>query len=540
MESEVNVKVSDPVLGTSAPSRYWATGNVGESTPRPLSPLCWSLWGAGNEVAGLLGWHRFGMCGPDEIVADPDQNERMTGVFYGRVALNVDVVRKWYDRFPGMTADAFEMAMVGSLREDAAPTIQLSAVQENAVAEATEIARGTHGRRLAEMASEQYAWWLRDVLEPVDYVDPVIRLRNALDRFVVSLSIHAQTRLLSATATLTVHEIAGGVGAEHLVADVVSAFGGLEELSMADDLWKLAHGELEMSVFVARYGHNGDAVGNPTGTSWRQAPELLDGLMAGIRGRGESDHPARRAERAQERQQKAVSELEALLDDSQIRDLRAAIAHLADSTRELEVGKAAFLRAIDGYRAAARDLGRELVQEGRFVDPEDGFLFTIEEIEHDRGRSVDGDVLDERRANRLLYASYRLPETFYGFPEPEVLDPVRPDVGDVLEGVGASGALAEGTVKIVSGPDDYDHLESGDILVCEATDPSWTPLFLVVDAAIIDLGSASSHGAIIARELGLPAVLNVSGASRRLRNGDTVAVDGTKGTVTVLALADTP
>jgi pyruvate,water dikinase len=93
-------------------------------------------------------------------------------------------------------------------------------------------------------------------------------------------------------------------------------------------------------------------------------------------------------------------------------------------------------------------------------------------------------------------------------------------------------------VRVVTRAEDEDDLEPGDILVCEVTDPSWTPLFMLVDAVVIDVGAPGSHGAIIARELGLPSVVNTIDGSRRLRSGDRVEVDGTAGTVTVVALGD--
>ena len=83
-------------------------------------------------------------------------------------------------------------------------------------------------------------------------------------------------------------------------------------------------------------------------------------------------------------------------------------------------------------------------------------------------------------------------------------------------------------------------LEPGEILVCETTDPSWASLFLVASALVIDIGGALSHGAIVARELGVPCVINTRVGTRCLRTGDLLRVDGERGSVTVLAAADSP
>jgi phosphohistidine swiveling domain-containing protein len=528
----------DPVHGSSAPNRYWTTANVGEAAPKVMTPLCWSLWGEGNEQAGLLCWHRFGLIGPDQIVVNPDQSERLTGIFYGRVALNVDVTRSGVDKFVGMSADDFEMGLTGNLHEGAPKLTALDEFQQSAVAESIERVRATHATRLAAAAIDQHDWWRRSVLHPTEYIEPVQRLRIAYNRWVRIMSIHVETRMLGVSAVSTVHRLAIASNAQDLVADATSAFGGVAEVAMAEELWRLAHGQVALAEFIDEYGHNGDAVGNPTGTSWREEPSLLNDLLATIKSRDSSDHPSSRASRAGDRQRAALSEMEDRLnDETKVRELRSAIDSLATTTRALEVGKAGFLRAVDGYRAAARDLGRELVAEGRVEEIDHAFMFTLEELERDRGASVDSDVLSARIKNNAQFRNYQLPATFRGFPEPLIVRPERPEVGEVLHGVGASGKSYEGTVRIVHGPDDYDKLESGDILVCETTDPSWTPMFLIVDAVVIDVGSAGSHGAIVARELGIPAVVNVAGASRKLQDGDRVVVDGSQGTVKVLALA---
>ena len=528
----------DPVRGNSAPDTYWTTANIGEAAPSVMTPLCWSLWGPGNELAVLGCWHRFGMIGPEQVYVDPDQNNRLTGVFYGRQAMNIDVIREWVDRFPGLTADDFELGLAGFVHPDPKQFTRLSDRQQALVAGVVEGVRDTHAERLATMAEQQEAWWQREVLGGRSGEDPVRRLDAAFDRFVRSIGIHNETRLLVVAAMTSVYQIAAGAGALYLVLSVTSAFGDVAELSMAADLWRLAQGDLDMDVFIRRHGFHGESEGNPAGRSWREMSSLLDPTVAALRGRGADEHPDRRAERAVARQRTALAEFEAKLDAAGVTALREAISQVAMSVRETEIGKAAFLRAIDGFRAAARDLGAQLVDEGRLDAVDDVFLFTLDELRADRGAAVSDAVLAERRTRIAEYSRYTVPTTFTGMPEPIAKSAERAAVGDVLTGVGASGRSYEGTVRIVRRTEDEDALEPGEILVCEATDPSWTPLFMLAEAVVIDIGSVGSHGAIVARELGLPAVLNTGDGTRRLRTGDRVLVDGAAGTVTVIALAD--
>lgn len=102
-----------------------------------------------------------------------------------------------------------------------------------------------------------------------------------------------------------------------------------------------------------------------------------------------------------------------------------------------------------------------------------------------------------------------------------------------LRGVAGSPGLATGPVRVVSGPEDFGRLAPGDVLVAHLTNPVWTPLFAIAAAIVTDTGGVLSHGAIVAREYGIPAVLGVRGATHALSDGQRVTVDGTRGTVSI-------
>jgi rifampicin phosphotransferase len=130
-----------------------------------------------------------------------------------------------------------------------------------------------------------------------------------------------------------------------------------------------------------------------------------------------------------------------------------------------------------------------------------------------------------------------LPPTWQGNPAPVPLDggdQLAERVG-IVWGIGVSPGIAEGTVRVVhdADSDQADDFEPGDILVCSITDPSRAPLLSVAAAVVIDIGGSLSHGAIVARELGIPCVINTVDGSRRLRTGDRVTVGGSAGSVQV-------
>jgi pyruvate,water dikinase len=102
-----------------------------------------------------------------------------------------------------------------------------------------------------------------------------------------------------------------------------------------------------------------------------------------------------------------------------------------------------------------------------------------------------------------------------------------------LVGDAVSPGLAEGTVRVVLNPQGI-RLESGEILVCPSTDPGWTPLFLMAGGLVMEMGGLVTHGSVVAREYGIPAVVGVHQATERLKTGQRVRIDGSAGRVTVL------
>jgi phosphoenolpyruvate synthase/pyruvate phosphate dikinase len=107
----------------------------------------------------------------------------------------------------------------------------------------------------------------------------------------------------------------------------------------------------------------------------------------------------------------------------------------------------------------------------------------------------------------------------------------RRNKGNIIKGVAASPGVARGVARILHGPDVFGHMQPGDVLVAPITTPAWTPLFAMASAIVTDVGGPLSHGSIVAREYGIPAVLGTGVATRRIQNGQTITVNGSTGTV---------
>jgi pyruvate,water dikinase len=177
---------------------------------------------------------------------------------------------------------------------------------------------------------------------------------------------------------------------------------------------------------------------------------------------------------------------------------------------------------------------------------EDGHYLFAQEVRTLGDHPCLSDLVTQRRAFFEYWRVHRtnLPRVF-GTPT-AINDPVLAEIlgvpttgaegspNQVLTGLGTSPGIARGPARIVLTPDELHRVQAGDIVVCEATSPSWTIVFPRIAACVCDAGGALTHAAIICREYGLPCVSAVGVATRLIEDGDLIEVDGTAGTVTVL------
>jgi pyruvate,water dikinase len=233
--------------------------------------------------------------------------------------------------------------------------------------------------------------------------------------------------------------------------------------------------------------------------------------------------------------ERAESELLAGVPALRRRLFRRLLQFTGFQVRSMEHTKAGFLTAVDGTRAAAGALGLELVAAGKLDAPDDTFYLTTEELLG----SLPGnarDLVAFRRQRREEYRAVEVPVVFTGMPEPVALG--ETELGgddDGVRGTPAGPGVVEGTVRVVLDADSDDVLEDGEVLVCKFVDPGWTALVSLAGALVTDIGSPASHGAIVARELGITCVVGTGNGTRVLHTGDVVRVDGSTGEIAVLA-----
>lgn len=522
-------EVSDPTHSVCAPTRYWTSANIGEATPDVLSPLCWSFWGQQAEAAARRSYHAFGILSRRELAVPTHVDDLMTGYFYGRPALNVDLLRPYFGSLPGVSADDFERDMCGKLRPGLPPASRRGRLPAIVVRGAIAMKRTPARQR--ELTPRQRSWWEREVRDRTSPGDPLARLDDAAARYRDAFEIHCCGRFVLMSAQSTLAKLAAGAGRLDLMMPLLAGLGGMAETELAEDLWQVSRGRLTLAEFVARHGFHGPNEGNVATRSWREDATPVERLVAALAARPDDQRPATREAAAGRARLEAIEAFVAVLPAKQQGKARATCDALVRATQANERSKAAFLMALDGGRAAARDLGRRFVADGLLDDVEDVFSFTMDEL---RALPTDARMVAAvRRERRERYRTYALPVTFTGTPEPLVASGHDPADDGPVTGAPGSGGVVEGLARVVLDPNDAAPLEPGEVLVCRFTDPSWTPLFMLADALVIDIGGPASHGAIVARELGVPCVIGTGDGTRRIRTGDRLVVDGNTGTVTV-------
>jgi pyruvate,water dikinase len=196
------------------------------------------------------------------------------------------------------------------------------------------------------------------------------------------------------------------------------------------------------------------------------------------------------------------------------------------------------IRQLAALRQILLVLGARFHKSGILSDADDIFFLELAEIESLTQGRADCDVgrrIAERRAEYERNKTFTPPPVVVGRFDPQrhVLPRIDATVKE-LKGIAVSPGIATGKARVILRSDDHQHVEPGEILVAPFTDPAWTPYFLPAAGAVMDQGGVLSHGAIIAREYGIPTVVNVGPASKIIQTGQTIRVDGDHGTVTIL------
>ena len=379
------------------------------------------------------------------------------------------------------------------------------------------------------MGGMQATWWLNEHLETW------LGEKNAAD----TLTLAAPNNVTSDMG-LALLEVADAIRPH---PDVVAFLEKVTDDKFLQELPTIAGGAQArdaITAFLDRYGMRCVGEIDITRPRWSEHPSAL---VPVILGNTKNFGPGVAAQRVEQGRREAAQKE---------RDVLTRLRALPDGVEKAEQTKRMIdrVRTFIGFReypkyvivnrhfvykqALQREAG-QLVQDGVIDETEDVFWLTFEELRAAvRTRDVDRLVIQHRKEAFAWHETLTPPRVLTSDGEALTGRYRRDDVPvGALVGVGVSAGAVEGRARVIHDLQDAD-VEPGDILVTAGTDPSWSPLFVAIAGLVTEVGGLMTHGAVIAREYGLPAVVNVEGATLLIRDGQRIRVHGTEGYVELL------
>ena len=287
-------------------------------------------------------------------------------------------------------------------------------------------------------------------------------------------------------------------------------------------LWEIAHGMTTVDPWLASFGHRAPEEFDLATPRWRERPDAVAALAGHLK---DAQSPVARHRKRTEECAARTRELRNTLDDAAAREFDEKLSLTHRYLRFREDGKFYLMLAYDLLRDLALEAGRRL-DIGTEV-----FLLLEEELFDSLVTGIAPlHLLEKRRLARAAEAAIDLPNLITEDKITTLGEHVEIESTGRIPAFSISGGTASGPARIILAPEDAGDPGKGYILVCPSTDPNWTPLFAKAAGLVIERGGMLSHGAVVAREMGIPAVV-CDGATRLLEDGETVTVDGNHGSL---------
>ncbi|MCL2723209.1 MAG: PEP-utilizing enzyme [Polyangiaceae bacterium] len=560
----------------------WSNANVGEALPGVATPFTWSVAGAYSESGFRKAFGTLGCSVP--------KHARLVGNVYGRFYLNLTEFMRIAAQVPWL--DPHTLVDLGGGAGGQELTNQLGVVSR----------RSFYARlplTATRLVREQFRLE-QHVLRFEAEAERALRVHNALDLAIlpdegVAKKIRDVQRLLERTGDVMLTCASSSLGthivlksllarvepndAERLAHDLTRGIRDLESARPAIGVARIvnlarrepeARAVLEretatlsalpegptknaLSAFLDLYGDRVVREAELSTPRWKEDPRPVLAMIR-VALRGERREVESKIARAKEDAHASMHAILRRFNFVEKTLLRHLVARAQMAARRREQMRAWVTRVLGALRDVALDADRrilrlvpDLARDWAALRKDDAgvepvrtvFFLTVDEVVTAL-RSSRTDLAPLVRARRAEFARDCArpdpPATFVGVP-PSVQLP--PSGGDVLRGIGASSGIVEGRARVLLSVSRMSELEPGEVLVVHTTDVGWTPLFCLAAGVVTELGGPLSHAAVVARELGVPSVVNVDGVTRALKTGDRVRVDGDQGIVERLVSAAT-
>ncbi len=558
------------------PETIWTSANVQEVLPGQLSPFTSSIQLEALEKYGLEPIERMGI----KLTND----DPFFAFFYGRAFLNVTMMLDMIDQTPFASQEAL-MDQYLSLSRASAKDFDLTKVphrplwkklagyirifprmlwyrirlpkdieRSEAIVEAFE--REDAERPVSEQSDEEL---IRTFEEGIDRGGDV-GITHVSGGGITGSSFET----LRTTTERWLDDEAG-----MLQAKLVTGLAGLESALPAFELWELSRLVLASAVlkeafessdgaeiqrrletanrddtaafrrafakFIKNHGHRSVMEAEAAAKSWEEDVPTVYVMIRNYLHADPAASPQRIEERQRKRREVATAESRKKLSFWQRPIFGYALGEAQQWIASREHTKSLLVRTTDRGRHYSREMARRLVERRKLADVFDLYQLTWAEAKAlllgELSPEEAAVSIERRKEEDARNRTVSLPDMFRGRPIPLRPEEVALPEGKVLEGTPVSPGRITAKARVIMDPRTDAVIEPGEVLVAPVTDAGWTPLFVAASAVVVDVGGTLSHGSTVAREYGLPAVVNVKYGTRMIRTGQTITVDGTLGTV---------
>jgi pyruvate,water dikinase len=541
----------------------WSNLNVGEALPGVATPLTWSVLSGFSDLGFRRAFAALGCTVP--------RRANLVGNFRGRIYLNLTELAQIAAQVPGLRphnilplGGGAELERLERGAKEASPIAFLSRLPLTA-------ARFAHENLGLRGRIERFEPGFRAECVRLRGLDLRILSSPALDETLSDveqmlnetggLLLTAYGGLLAALVPLSATlRAARGEGAAKLQRDLLTSLEDVESAHPARELLHIAElvkadpevrevivgssRELQVEAlprgpvreaivaFQGRFGHRGIREAELSEPRWREDPTLIfDAIRLHVRALPDG------VPSAMHRGKAVRAEGERALRELGLPSRAAVLALLRvvrNAMRQRERLRDHVVQVLDLLRLLSCDASRRMAIREPDVGPDAAFFLTLPELH----AFLRGELRTVRPLVQMRRAGYERdrtlpdpPDTFVDYPPPAVaLSSSR----DVLEGLPASSGQVQGKARVLTSTREIGGLEPGEILIVPAADVGWSPLFLAAGGLATDLGGPLSHACVVAREYGIPAVVNLREATRTVKTGDRVLLDGDAGRLQVL------
>jgi pyruvate,water dikinase len=554
----------------SAEFPIYSRGNVGEAFPNVISPMSGSLMldaSARSQIRFLLA---TGALSKSQV---EDPRNQVFVQFGGYLYANISMARIAAARAPGLSIDDIDAqyAGVGVLPPHTPRPGERSLLATLRLARyaARGLRRGDAER--ARAAQREVDDWIASLapVEDADDAELLARARRAswwfdrLNAEMMTVTLHA------GTSRVMIERLAAAAGEPEAANVVTSGLGDVVSAGPAVALWDLSRlvnasprlrGHFEsgaedleqrlredagchdlvgaFDAFLAEFGFHGVDELELSSPKWGTDPHLALRIIERLRPAPDDRDPRAATRRLAGTRAVAAERVSVKLGRARGRLFDLVVRNAAVYAREREATKAALVRALFESRRALNEVATR-----HGIGRDDIYLLLEDELEAALERPADFEqLMCERRRKREDLQRRQPPFWFDGrLPDPSTW-PLRSTIAaeapatveqSPLQGLGVSAGIVSGRARVILDPNQPVDLEPDEIVVAPQTDPAWTPLFLGAVGVVVEYGAVMSHAAIVARELGIPAVVGVDQATALLATGTALTIDGSSGTVTV-------